>query len=79
MIVKTKVPGSTEVKTKGARIAVSELNLRKAATRLLGVGLVSPEVAYIQRTLGATATQQDLDDKVLAVRKMPWASIVVPD
>ena len=78
MIIRAKVPG-TAVKTTGARIAVSELNLRKAAPRLLGSALVSPEVAYIQRALGATATQQDLDDKVIAVRKMPWSSIVVPD
>ena len=78
MIVRTKVAGS-DVKSKGARVAVSELNVRKAAKRLLGALLVSPEVAYIQRVLGATATQQELDDKVLAVRKMPWASIVVPD
>ena len=78
MIVRTKVPAG-DVKSKAARIAVSELNVRKAAKRLLGALLVTPEVAYIQRTLGATATQQELDDKVIAVRKMPWASIVVPD
>ena len=78
MIIKTKVPGRS-VKATGARIAVSELNLRKAATRLLGAALVSPEVAYIQRELGATTTQQELDAKIVAVRKMPWASIVIAD
>ncbi|HEY3052815.1 MAG TPA: hypothetical protein VGK04_05435 [Thermoanaerobaculia bacterium] len=56
---------------------VSETNLRKAALRLLGQKLVSTEVQYIQRTLGATATQQELDATVVAVRKMPWASIVI--
>lgn len=78
MIIQTKVPGS-DTKSKGARVPVSELNVRKAAKRLLGSVLVSPEVAYVQRSLGTTATQQELDDKVVAVRKMPWASIVVPD
>ena len=65
-----------EVKTK---VAVSELNLRKAATRLLSTKLVSTEVAYIQRELGASVTQEVLDAKVLAVRSMPWSSIVVAD
>jgi hypothetical protein len=61
------------------KIAVSELNLRKAATRLLTSGLVSTEVAYIQRVLGTSATQEDVDAKVIAVRALPWASIVAPD
>ena len=78
MIVQTKVAGRS-AKPKVTRITVSELNLRKAAKRLLGVALVSPEVAYVQRELGATATQQEVDDKVIAIRKMPWASIVIPD
>ena len=64
---------------KGAKVPVSELNLRKAAARLLTSKLVSTEVVYIQRTLGASATQEDLDAKVIAVRKMPWSSIVVAD
>jgi len=61
------------------KVTVSELNLRKAATRLLGGALVSTEVSYIQWELGTKATQEELDAKVLAVRKMPWASIVVPE
>ena len=60
-------------------LAVTELNLRKTAIRLLGQTLVSTEVQYHQRTLGATASQQDIDSNVVAVRKMPWASIVEPD
>ena len=60
-------------------IPVSEGNLSKAAMRLLGQRLVSPEVQYIQRTLGLSATQEELDDKVLAVRKMPWAKLIVPE
>ena len=64
---------------KAAKVPVSELNLRKAAARLLTSKLVSTEVVYIQRILGASATQEDLDAKVLAVRALPWSSIVVPD
>ena len=64
---------------KKSKVPVSELNLRKAAARLLTTKLVSPEIFYIQRELGTTATQEDLDAKVVAVRAMPWASIVVPD
>ena len=62
-----------------SKIPVSELNLRKTAARLLTTKLVSPEIFYIQRELGSTATQEDLDAKVMAVRAMPWASIVIPD
>lgn len=61
------------------KVAVSELNLRKAATRLLTSGLVSTEVAYIQRVLGTSATQEDVDAKVIAVRSLPWASIIESD
>ena len=64
---------------KKSKVPVSELNLRKAAARLLTTKLVSPEIFYIQRELGSTATQEDLDAKVMAVRAMPWASIVIPD
>ena len=60
-------------------VPVSELNLKKAALRVLGQRLVSPEVMYIQRTLGNKATQAEIDATILAVRKMPWASIVIPD
>ena len=62
-----------------ATIPVSELNLKKAALRVLGQRLVSPEVLYIQNKLGDKATQTAIDAEVAAVRKMPWASIVIPD
>jgi hypothetical protein len=62
-----------------AKLSVSESNLRKAALRLIGHHLVSPEVHYIQRMLGAKATQQQLDDQVMAVRRLPWSKIVVPE
>lgn len=61
------------------RIPVSESNVRKAALRLLTNALVTPEVHYVQHILGNTATQLEIDEKVLAVRQMPWASIVVPE
>ena len=61
------------------KIAVSENNVSKAAIRLLSQRLVSTEISYVQRVLGATASQSDLDAQVLAVRKMQWSSIVVPE
>jgi hypothetical protein len=66
-------------RTTVAKVPVSETNIGKAATRLLATKLVSTEIAYVQRTLGATATQTDLDAKVVAVRGLPWASIALPD
>lgn len=75
-VVRAAKPSREELK----RIPVSESNLRKAAARLLNnQNLVSTEVQYVQRVLGNTATQKDIDDKVIAVRKMVWSSIVVPD
>ena len=64
---------------KAPRVSISELNIRKAATRLQTGKLVSTEIAYVQRVLGNTATQDELDEKVLAVRRLPWASIALPD
>ncbi len=62
-----------------AKISVSELNLRKTASRLLKSALVSTEVAYLQRELGTTVTQVEMDAKVVAVRSMPWATIVAAE
>jgi hypothetical protein len=67
------------VEPKASRVSVSELNLGKAAARLLTTKLVSTEIAYLQRVLGASTTQAELDAKVVAVRRMPWASIVVAE
>ena len=66
-------------KAVSSRVSVSELNVRKAATRLLKVKLVSTEIAYVQRTLGAFSTQEQLDHHVLAVRSMPWSEIALAD
>jgi hypothetical protein len=61
------------------KVAVSELNVRKASSRLLSSVLVSTEVSYVQRVLGAKATQEELDARILAVRSMPWSEIALPD
>jgi hypothetical protein len=60
-------------------VMVSESNLRKSAIKVLGHKLVSTEVHYLQRTLGTKTTQDEMDRSVLAVRRMPWASIVEPE
>lgn len=59
-------------------ITVSERNLQSAATRLLPKHnrLVSPEVDYLRRVLGDKATQGEIDEKVMLVRKLPWSDIV---
>ena len=59
-------------------VSVSERNLQSAATRLLPKNnrLVSSEVDYLRRVLGDKATQQQIDEKVLQVRRLPWAEIV---
>ena len=61
------------------RLRVTDLNLKKAAQRLLGQSLVSTEMQYVQKVLGASATQQEIDENVLAVRRLPWTSIAQGD
>ena len=58
-------------------VAVSERNLQSAAVRLLPKHnrLVSTEIDYLRRVLGERATQNDIDEKVLQVRKLPWREI----
>ncbi len=59
-------------------IAVSERNLQNAATRLLPKHnrLVSTEVEYLRRVLPERATQLEIDEKILLVRKLPWSELV---
>ncbi len=59
-------------------ISVSDRNLQSAAIRLLPKHnkLVSPELVYLRRVLGDKATQTEIDEKVVAVRRLPWAEIV---
>lgn len=63
------------------QLPVSEKILQKAASRLLlpASKLVSTEIHYIQRVLGTAATQKEIDEHVVAVRKLPWMAIVTPD
>ena len=60
-------------------ISVSERNLQTAAIRILPKHnkLVSPEVDYLRRVLGDRATQVEIDEKILLVRRLPWREIVV--
>lgn len=66
----------TTPKPKSARrLRVSDLALKKTAHRLLGQELVTPEVLYVKQALGDSATQQQIDEQVLGVRRMPWAEL----
>jgi len=67
-----------QVKRTPKLITVSERNLQNAATRLLPKHnrLVSSEVDYLRRVLGEKATQVEIDEKVLLVRRLPWREIV---
>ena len=62
-----------------AKVPVNAVNLKKAAIRLLGQRLVSNESLYLRRQLARSVTQQEMDDSVLAVRKLPWAKIAIID
>jgi hypothetical protein len=63
--------------TKKQLVAVSERNLQSAAVRLLPKHnrLVSTEVEYLRRVLGDKASQHEIDEKVLLVRRLPWREI----
>ena len=70
---------SEKIPIKSAKlITVSERNLQNAAVRLLPKHnrLVSTEVEYLRRVLGDKATQTEIDDKVQAVRRIPWSQLV---
>ena len=69
---------SEKVTKTSKTVTVSERNLQSAALRLFPKHnkLVSPEVDYLRRVLGERATQQQIDEKVLLVRKLPWSEIV---
>ena len=70
---------SEKIPIKSAKlITVSERNLQNAAVRLLPKHnrLVSTEVEYLRRVLGDKATQVEIDEKVMAVRHLPWSQIM---
>ena len=62
-------------------VTVSDRNLQSAAIRLLPKHnkLVSPELLYLRRVLGDKATQIEIDEKVMAVRRLPWSEIVASE
>lgn len=68
---------SETVRRTAKQIAVSERNLQNAAIRLLPKSnkLVSTEVDYLRRVLGEKATQTEIDEKVVLVRRLPWREI----
>lgn len=69
----------TKPRESNRKIPVSDGNLKKAAQRLLNQDLVSTEVQFVKNQLGTSATQGNIDQAVVAVRELPWASIVLPD
>lgn len=71
-------PMDAQIKRTPKLVSVSERNLQNAAVRLLPKHnrLVSSEVEYLRRVLGERATQRDIDEKVLLVRRLPWRDIV---
>ncbi len=73
------MPANATSRPAKGRVAVTDSNIRKAAARLLTCKLVSTEMMYVQRTLGQTATQDQLDAQVLAVRSLPWSEIAEAD
>ncbi|MBK5259353.1 MAG: hypothetical protein JJE51_07150 [Thermoanaerobaculia bacterium] len=69
---------SAKLRTVPKLVSVSERSLQTAAVRLLPRHnkLVSTEVIYLRRVLGDKATQLEIDEKILLVRKLPWREIV---
>lgn len=67
-----------QIKRTSKLITVSERNLQSAAVRLLPKHnkLVSSEVEYLRRVLGEKATQVEIDENVVLVRRLPWREIV---
>lgn len=63
--------------TRERKIAVTERNLQKAAERVdLKSPLVTVEVDYLRGKLGNSATSNEMDEKVRAVRSTPWSELM---
>ena len=59
-----------------SKIAVNERSLRAAAKRLLSNGQICwNEIFYLQESLPTRTTQVELDDSVVAVRKLSWEQL----
>ncbi len=67
-----------QIKRISKLVSVSERNRQSAAVRLLPKSnrLVSSEVDYRRRVLGDKASQENIDEKVQLVRRLPWSEIV---
>jgi hypothetical protein len=78
MVANHSMSETIKIKRSPKLITVSERNLQSAAVRLLPKHnrLVSTEVEYLRRVLGDKATQIEIDEKVMAVRKLPWREIM---
>ena len=75
----TKAAGKT-VPVKAVRerkIAVTERILQHAAGRLISTPLVSVEISYLQKTLGNSETESNINEAVASVRRLPWATIAL--
>ncbi len=66
------------MKRRKGKVYVSEKNLQTAAARILPRrgSLVSVEVGYLRRHLGEYATQEEIDEAIAAVRKLPWSKLL---
>ncbi|MFN2442873.1 MAG: hypothetical protein ABR517_09330 [Thermoanaerobaculia bacterium] len=59
------------------KVTVTEKNLQKAADRIdLPTPLVSVEIDYLRRHLGASATPTEIDNQVREVRSTPWSQLL---
>jgi hypothetical protein len=65
----------------GPRVVVNAMSLQRAAARLLTKAgkLVTPEISYLLQILGTRSTQEEIDENVVAVRKMPWHTFAPAD
>jgi len=58
-------------------MVVSEKSIKSSAARVIDQGsLVSAEIMYVINQLGRSATQDEIDATVVAVRKMKWADLM---
>jgi hypothetical protein len=64
--------------SKEPTVKVSERNLQKAAQRVLPNHnkLVSSEISYLLRKLPGRATQEEIDEAVVASRRLPWSELI---
>lgn len=59
------------------KVAVTERILQHAAGRLISTPLVSVEISYLQKTLGNSETESNINEAVAGVRRLPWATIAL--